>query len=558
MREIKALVHLALGRHPWLTRILLGLVLVGHAAAVVVALSFPSSGGAEIGKVLSAIVTLPSILCAVAMFDYGHLSDLSESESGCSSWVLRMPIDGWKIGLVPIGLKTTWTCGIWLLFIATASTLGYEPGTVPIVGPMVCASAGLLWVLWIAWQPVRTGWLRILMVVIALPTIYFLLLVSFGVVEPRNEHWQPWSTAASIVAYVKAVVATLRAATVAKYTVGGSVPEKGPNAIDVEGETRRDRKRFHTTATKALIWHDLTKTSLYLRYVFLLGIVPTTLLATLFIPLHPGSLIVLVYLFAVWGTIATAGIGMPSHHEIRPTLPPYLAASPITSANIAWTRFCTTAALTFAISCLVVFVFAGWAMWPANRQVWWTWATEQAVAIGAEQQIAQTGLRLSTAIVFSGLIGLTSVLVSGNWITMMGRTKINSLAGSILIGFLVVILGFTIRWFLRQTDWESTMASIQIGLTYVPGIAATLLTAKVVATAAAAFIVRRKKLATTGSLATVFVAWGFCVCVIAIALYALIPDPRFTLWISLGATALVMPLAGVTFLPASVSFNRHR
>ncbi len=556
MSEILALTRCAIQRHRTLAIVMLAVLLVGQTLALFVALLLPAGDRESICAVISAMSLFPPAICALVLFDYGQEKDLALTQSGCSDWLLRMPIASWKIAVVPVVLKTLWVAGFLIIFFLTAPMLGIDQAMIPLSGVCFSFAGGLIWILWIAWRPVRTRWSRVILLGIAAPTLYFLLIGVVITGQADQQHWRPLATIVSVVVYAIGAWMVVRAVAFARSSIAGNIPESGRADAVVAGSDYR--RREFSSPVRALVWHDLLRTSQHLRYALILGVMPTILIATFFVPLHLATLLILMYLFSCCSGVSIHGIYDNSHQKIAPAMATYLATSPLGTAAIAWTRLLMVVCIALAINACVLLVFVGWSFGAENREIWYRWATEQAIAADAPTDVMSIGFRWSIAIVLGAILLLTSLLASTLWVGMMGRAWLNSAAIFVLSFLLLLLGGVLLRWFLQQTNWESTTESFYRACSYLPALVIGLLIVKAISMVGATMTLGRSKLAAADRIIGIWLIWAALVVAIAAALAGLIPDQRVTFLWCLAVTALVIPAAGVLILPVSVNLDRHR
>ena len=126
MAETLALTRFCVLRYWKWTAFLAASVLFGVVSSAT-AMQFSGRIGENFVGFAVLFTFLPAAFFALALFDYGGLSALESGQSGCSHWILRMPIHSWKIALVPIVLKTLWIVGLWFAFLLTIRLVDNDP-----------------------------------------------------------------------------------------------------------------------------------------------------------------------------------------------------------------------------------------------------------------------------------------------------------------------------------------------------------------------------------------------------------------------------------------------
>src|SRR5690606_27057733 len=120
--------------------------LVGQANLLFIGLLGPQAFPADIIPLTLVCCLLPAAIFSLVMFDYGHSGNMLLAESGCSAWLLRMPIHSWKIAVVPIVLRTLWISILWLT-MAISLQLFPPNDSLPRLAPCLCLSAASIWLL---------------------------------------------------------------------------------------------------------------------------------------------------------------------------------------------------------------------------------------------------------------------------------------------------------------------------------------------------------------------------------------------------------------------------
>ena len=561
MSELLALTRLSLVR----SRLLLALMVaaVAMAAATTIFAGQLSPESIERDSFAQNLIfftffftLIPAAVSSVLLFDYSAESNMNLPESGCSHWILRMPIKSWKIASVPLVLKTLWVTAIWLLFVAITRYLDLKE-TVPLVAPSICFSAAAVWVLVLAWHPFRIGWHRIVALLIAVVVLYCCVGAVFVSPNLKQVEWRPAATFATNVAvsvlYASGVWLTIRAVTIARTSITGVIPEFGEQRDASWLAGGGDRERRFKSPIHALVSHDLTKSKGWIRKTFIIGVIPAILIFTLFIPVSVPSVVLIFFVFAYAAAIAISRSG----HSPDVCMPPYLATSPLSNATIAWTKFVAPMLLATGVFFFILFAFAGWACWAENREVWLRWSSIRANEVGSND-VLMIGLRWSTATVIAVATFALGRLASFHWIAMTGRQWVGVVMAVVMGLTILIPMGVLIRWFIQQKDWESTRAAALEYASYLPAMVIGLLIVKGLCVVASIATLRWRNLASLGSVFWGIAIWLAITLLVATSIAMLIPDPRATYLWCFGLTALAIPLARVLVLPAAVAWNRHR
>ncbi len=558
MSETLALIRLALARHRWL---LTGLVIAVSLGATValIATAGLSEADREPGIAVFALfwTLFPSAIAVIGLFDYGDNGDMSLPESGCSHWLLRMPIASWKIALVPVILKTLWITCLWALFVFTARRLGIRE-LIPLVAPSICFSAIAIWVLIIAWRPFRSGWRRLVSLAVAGPIMYCCIGGVLVAPHIKQTQWRSFASGAamlgSILVYLAGTWLVIRTVELARTSSHGIIPERGSEGVeDLRGDLPT---RSFRTAGSALIWHDRLRAREWIRRTLIIGVLPAILLSAAFLPFRGSTLVMVLLLFAYLAGFAISRSGVVG--EAVPGMPPYLAASPLSTRKIAWLRGLAPLVTAACVYSCVLFVFAGWALSAENRHVWMRWATDQATSLGHSELAVVVGVRWSIAIFIAVMAFVLGRLAAYIWVGLTGRTWVHAVVSIFAALAFLIPMGFVLRWFMQQTDWELMKASALDYLSYAPMLIAGLLVGKGLATLLSSLALKRLQIASSRTIVFAVAVWGAVVALISITLFVLIPDPRATMPWCLALTAVTIPLARILLQPLALDWNRHR
>jgi hypothetical protein len=564
MSELAALVRLSIARHRWM---LVGLslsVLTGACVAIVWHVWSPGSSGDDVATVALLLSLLPSGIAAIVLFDYGLDQDLIQHQSGCNHWILRMPIDDWKIAIVPVALKTVWISGLWILFVSIARWMGSS--AIPILMPCIAFSAVGVWILVLSWRPVRHSLMRFAGLVLAAIVLYVALVGAIASPKIEQIEWRVPAIVTSGVAcvslYVGGILYLIRSTHLARVNPGGIVPTKGysPRVASIANATPHAASlppmRIYRNQAHALFWHDFQRSIHWIRKIYLLFVIPTIVLYVLFVPVGGFGIVTALFLFAYWAGMAVSRT-LESGEASR-GMPVYLAASPLRTKTLAWTRQLLPLAVALVtFSCLLV-LFAGWGCWESNRRAWMGWAEAQARSLDAPDDAFRIGVQLSIAIVLGvGVVALGRIAAFW-WVGLTGRPWVSILVTIVTSLGLLVPLGFALSWFLRQKDWESTQASALDFLSWLPWLIGTGLTAKAVLALAASVASWRRGLASAGDLLWICLIWTALTVALAFCFELLLPYRFVTLSWCLAITALAIPLARILVMPLALSMDRHR
>jgi hypothetical protein len=144
------------------------------------------------------------------------------------------------------------------------------------------------------------------------------------------------------------------------------------------------------------------------------------------------------------------------------------------------------------------------------------------------------------------------------WISLAGRTWVVMLMAVVSGTVYLTPVGVALRWFMAQTDWETTRISALSYLPLVPVFTAGFLVLKGIALIASVIAVTRQRVVTHSEVIRVVAIWSVITLLVSGAIMMLVPDPRVTFLWCLAVTSLVIPLSRVIVLPLALAWNRHR
>jgi hypothetical protein len=311
--------------------------------------------------------------------------------------------------------------------------------------------------------------------------------------------------------------------------------------------------KLHSNRRRALAWHDFRRVMLFSEKTLLILIGASALVGMAFLPLEAANFIFSFLLLTNIGTIAGQGLLEPTQMQ-GSSLPPYIAASPLTCAEIGFTRGSSAIRMAFLCSVFFAASYGLCLLMPYNQRRLLSWMESNNAMYGddfaAYRWMALVAI-VTVAIVPSRILGFV-------WPTLTGRSRLAMFA---LIAPLLLVFGgiFVVTfWFLKQTDWESAQANAWYWASWIPTLIAVMLVAKFAGTAFAANRSVSKKLIAAKTAVVIAVVWAATVLAIALICQWLIPEKRIAFTWTLMATALVLPLGRVLILPYSVWLNRYR
>ncbi|TWU55709.1 hypothetical protein [Rubripirellula reticaptiva] len=566
MSEILALTRLAVSRSRKPAIFLIAVVVIGTAIGMVLEWTMRERGASRpdlpwLGT-LMVWSFLPAGFASFVLFDFSSGNSIGSAESNCDRWILRSPIRSWKIAIVPLALKTAWIGALWLIFSTFLRYATSEP--IPRVIPCIAFSSIAIWGMAIAWRPMQWAWLRLA----TLPVVAVITLSVFVLfMNQRNIHipffrWAAfWFSHLFLVAnYAVATYGSVRAIERARTAPDGLVPSLANSSrigLAPQWMQSVDRHREFATPLKALAWYEFASTREWMLRMLTWVVVPSILLLTLVFPLHPVTLTMAVIGFASLAAVSGNGANMMEKSNSS-LLAPFLVRSPFTDAQIVWTRLAVSMGIMVLVYSGILIVFAGWSLWPSNRESWMQWAVTQAAWLGVPDHSFAIGVQLSILIIVSVTTVIFGWTIGMYWTAAAGRDWIAIAVVAGVSIFVLGLVGWFAMWFTRQTDWESAMASLREICLWTTPVIVTLLIAKAVLAVSVAAALLKSRLAGLGAIAIVSTAWLIPVAIIAAILAKCEPFAPIEIWHCVAFAVLAIPLGGVLGLPIAMSFNRHR
>jgi hypothetical protein len=513
------------------------------------------------------MLTFPAMLWSLAMFEFGNVDTACAGQSGYSHWLMRLPLSNRTLAVVPLLLRFIWITFFFSTFYLASGLLGGV--WLPFWSGLLVFMAGGVWTSIISWTPCSGILSRVLLIIVP-GLLYYALFASVMAVHFSNftdiavfrEYPVPIKVlvySITVLVFVGGFWCALGAISLARNNHNGLIPETKTKFAGWWGRFNgllapdASSVKLHANRRRALAWHDLRRVMLFSEKSLLILIGAFALLAMAFLPLEAANFIFSFLLLTNIGTIAGQGLLEPTKMQ-GSSLPTYLAASPLTCAEIGFTRAWST--IGVALGCLAFFAasYGLCLLMPYNQQRLFAWIESNNAIYGdsfaAYRWMALVAL-VSVAIIPTRILGFV-------WPTLTGRSRLAMFA---LIAPLLLVFGgiFVVTfWFLKQTDWESAQANAWYWASWLPTLMAVMLGVKFAGTVFAVNRCLSKRLVSVKSASVIAAVWLTATLVIATVCQWLIPDHRIAFAWTLMATALVLPLGRVMILPYSVWLNRYR
>ena len=560
MPETIALFRIAWMRHRWWLFAMTGIVALGQATTLLSTAPENHTGYDNISIFALSLSLLPAAIASIALFDYGHDGDMNLPGSGCSPWLLRLPIASWKIAIIPVILKTTWISILWLLFAYSVSRLDAK-SPIPKLGPCLAFSASSIWILVVAWRPFRTGWGRLVALALLAPIFYFEIGMVLVAPSIKQVHWRPSAEQASLVAavafYISGVWILIRTVAFARTSAVGIIPATltGPDDQVAHPDSHNNDKIEFRSPFRALVHHELAPATRWAKRLIVTTALPLTILLVVFSKLSWPVVVSAMVGFAYIGLIAVSRKSI--FCAPQESLATHIAASPIRTCTIAWARLITPMFLSAAVYSLIGFIFLGWALRAENRDIWMQWASDRADALNSNYP-AMIGVRWSLVIVLGWPYFCLTRLAAYLWIDVTRRATVSIIA-AVLTGSLTLIpLVAALRWFMIQTDWETTRNTLIGLLNWIPITLVIMLLGKMIATIGASALLLRNKLADGQEVVKLLAIWLSIVSLVCCLFIFLIPDRRVPITWIIGTIVILTPISRVLLMPVGIAWDRHR
>ncbi|MGV3483949.1 MAG: hypothetical protein ACO1RT_05990 [Planctomycetaceae bacterium] len=506
---------------------------------------------------LFSLLFAPILLYAVVLFDFTRSAELTGSDSGYDSWLLRQPIETWKLALIPAGFMTLWIVALWGVAVVT---LGWLVGIeLPFFQQALAMCAVAIFACGLVWRPHRGGWQRLVVLLGSVPFLYALATGSVAVAMEFPE-WTRTTYAVAIGSFFAANLFAWQSVSLARVSayqqrsgLVGAIPSQRSERSPAMGQTSQaSALREFSSPSAAMRWHDRALSRLTRWRLAACFAAPMMLLAGI-LPLTGATAIFALVMAAMTACFVAASIIEPPVWSRSSSLPTYLIASPLRSSTIAWSRL-TGISLASAkfywlatLYCLLALV------WQDNREIvaqWW--------AAQSASEYAAAPVRIVVTLYLTALVVSVGLAIRVGTLSMYGQQKPVAVFTFVSLAASFGSLGLFLVWFLGQTDWEIVQATTLRWLAQVPTLAYGLLGLKLTAAAISAWLVRKRGLVVPRDSGLIALRWCAAVAITASGLWTLWPGGELSYPKVLLVTAIVIPFSPWLFAPVAVDANRHR
>lgn len=513
--------------------------------------------------------TFPAMLWSLAMFEFGNPTPMHTGESGYSHWLLRMPIADWQLGYVPLVMRFVW---ITLFYMTLVVATGLMTGVwLPIWTGLILFWAGGAWMSGIAWRPFR-GFLRRVFLTIVVTIAYYILFTCvmsvhfddrIDITFLRDHPLLVKSIVAifTFAALGSGVWIALQSLKLARTNSLGLVPEQHNKVagwlsrINSQLSPDATKVTLHSSGPSALAWHDIRRMLLanerWLHFFMIVGII---VLAS-FLPLPTANALFLFFLLTSLGVMTGSSVVEPTSLQ-GSSLPPYIAASPLSCAQIGFTRGINGVRTTYVFLLGFGLAYGVCLVLPYNQRILSAWIDDMAAMYGSPS----AAYRWMAVVLLTVIAMVPSRSLGFTWPTMTGRSRLAMVALTLPTFAMLGAVAMAIAWFLKQakTDWETVIANAWYWAGWIPTLLAVLIVVKFTATVITASITLQKGLLSPKTAARIATVWVIATILFATLAHGLIPDDRIRFAWTLMVATLLLPLGRVLVLPYAVYLNRYR
>ena len=546
MNEALAMFAYGWTRFQRMTTIIVGSTAIAFAfAGLAYLLDLPTLVIQVFGQ-LGLIGVFACFVLPLALFSMSTKSSMLDTVSGYDPWLLRLPISSWKLAAIPAFLVTVWLAVLWLTIAIPVRIWGGED--VPVFSQIMSMSSGAIFIYSLIWKPQRLVWSRFVLFVIAAPLAY---ASAFGCIIASFEtpNWMPLVVAVSVVCYIASfafAVFSVHLARVSSFQQVTKLKEVSEGCLVADVAPR-----VHKNQSAALAWYDANRARPSQIRTFAM-IIPLPLFCAGILPLTGGTAIFGMVLTSAMCCVCAASMVEQTVLGPRSSLPSYLAASPLASREIAYSRLKSVTIAFISIMSLMSLTLLLNLAWRSNFETaerWWT-NTVESLSVSAP-------IRIILFTYLCALVTSLGVFLRLICVQLFGRQSVVIRLTGLIVVAIVAPLVVLLRWFLNQTNWEDVTLVATSWLHWSYNLIYITLAIKVCVDV---FIISRAETRLVSRKAKTQFVIGWCVLVIgaAVAAWSLWPASSFTFATALKAAAIVIPLSPFLLAPHAVAANRHR
>jgi len=515
---------------------------------------FPKGASAFCAAAM-AVVFMWANLLNIFSFEPG---DIGAKESGFPAHMMVRPVRTKALVAWPMIYGIAISASLWWLAIG----LVLNPGGVylPVFWPAVLFATCMAWIQALAWTPLPSPWIRVLLLVTAIAPITALAIWGGG--NHSSTTVGSWVLAAGIgwmgVAFAVGVLGLSRARRGAEAVWIQFFIQRATRWRRKPADSNRLLLKPFQSAAAAQFWHEFRRNAVGVPVLIALASLPIMgcIVLSLRTPERPHGLMIHsmavktevlnlgFWIFSLFLLLGMAGAGLGKFdYWGKERMTTFFAARPMTTLEYILLKFKAAAMATVASWGILLVVLLLWAaldVSPVNRH-------ESLVRAAFAEVTPQ-----SIAMVILGCLGLLLLmwrsLVCGFWISLAGRKWFSISVGvSLPLVVFLVLPGFA-EWMYRQPELRNQILALA------PTIVCTLAAIKLCTAVAIGAFLKGLGLATLRELAIAFAIWAIVAGCILAAIGSFVPLTA----ILFGAVNLVVPLVRLAAAPLALYWNRHR
>jgi hypothetical protein len=485
-----------------------------------------------------------SFVYVLAVFSYGLSGDLVARQSMYPARMFTLPLSNAALVGWPMLYGATAMVVLWV--ITRSLSIWPSELSIPYVWPATLAASLVLWTQALVWMPYGLPGLRVVVSVFVLWAIDAIVIVALQFKTPE---WAVVAiTAPQIpVAYAVGRVAVARARR-------GVVPDWWfPAFRSLPSAGSREQSagyRERWSAARAQSWYEWRRSGRSLP-VWVAIILPLELLL-LWVAGTSTSVAIVVVLGALLTPVVVATFAAASVSKTGGSasdaygLPPFIAARPLTDAQLLAAKFRMTIRSTLAAWTLVLLAIPIAIYWSGTWLTLRDWSRNVAETIGGPRAIV-----LLVVIVAGMLLSTWRQLVQSLYFGLTGNERL--IKGSVFVSLILAsLLGPLAIWIVDSERIGMVWSAMPLILTVL--VCLKMLAAGWVATR----LVRERGPLNDRMLITGAVCWTAAVLAVYGVLAWLTDTPHIPRYFVMLVAILFVPLARLSAAPLAIARNRHR
>ncbi len=558
MSEAMALFRFAILRQR--TLLIVMLAWIATFSVVFLSVSWLSSLSNLLGILFFIGMFLPILISTFLLFEYDFGADLNTSASGISRWLLRQPIPAWKIAVVPIVLRLVWitslcllACG--LIYVWKADGRSHQGEN--FAAAILTINASSIWLLGLNWRPFRYSVSRVFsLLLVGCAMIGSFMMIGFDAINNSIV-----ATPLSLLFLGLGIAFSFDAIRLARSNSWGIdskrlssrwVPTVYTEPINISGTLSRV---LSARGNKFLMlaWHDFFN-GLQVLIKSIFWVLPISYVtAALIIGYDPVAITLVLIVTIIMFILGSQGFVPLIKSNSLPSLPIYLAAGPVRSDQIAWTRLFIGIAYGFIVTTIFAIFWAFWNMPIEHRDI----LLLQFSRIPGSLPTTST-LQLSLLIVTAVFVFGTNAMMTEMWLRLSGRTYL-VVGFTLAIGVLCasVVLAICL-WFISTSNIATAKSDFARMATFLPTVVICLLAVKLFSAILAAIFLLRQRVSDGKSLLLIAGVWIVAVASFSTILVAVPVFEQQSLLSMIVLTAIAIPLVRVLTSPLMLNWDRHR